>query len=95
MSPPPSMNLRARRRRVVQTSAQNHLPLLLNTKKQKHDKQDMKCNETFEGKTTHQKNNNGTSFVLAKELGKVTRSFAVPRLALDDFSRNCVREDVY
>jgi len=55
----------------------------------------MKCNETFEGKTTHQKNNNGTSFVLAKELGKVTRSFAVPRLALYDFSRNCVREDFY
>jgi len=57
----------------------------------------MKCNETFEGKTTHQENNNGTLnfFCLAKELGKVTGSFVVRRLALRGFSWNCIREDFY
>jgi len=35
------MDFRARRHRVVQNSAQNRLPLLLHTKKQKHDKQDV------------------------------------------------------
>jgi len=57
----------------------------------------MKCNETFEGKTTNQENNNGTLnfFCLAKELGKVTGSLVVPRLALHGLSRNWIREDFY
>jgi hypothetical protein len=56
----------------------------------------VKCNKTFEGKTTHQKNNNSilNFFCLCKTTVE-SDSFVVPWLALDGFSWNFIWGDFY